>query len=295
MKSHLLIGLSAVCFAVIGVLVKIIGNEIPVLTLVFLRCLIALAFLAVVLPFFDKKTFVIRRKDAGEYLIVGALMALSLSAFVSANLFAPVQNVVLINKISPFFVLVFAYFMLKEKITKTKIMALAIAFIGLIIINPIQSGNYFIGNILAMASALFGALMIIEMRKEDQCHSIGDVFWFFLFATIILSPAPFIFGLGNAQGFIPHLLVLGVIGTGLAYLFYNWGLEKLEAKEASILTTIITPIFAIQLAVMILGEPIEPMVLLGGAILIGAGVYLEFHRKLLKTEQALIRLATGKK
>jgi len=290
MKSHLLIGLSAVCFAIIGVLIKIIGNEIPVMTLVFLRCFIALVFLAVVLPFFDKKTFSINKKDAKEFFVVGLLMTLAFSSFVAANLFAPVQHVVLINKISPFFVLIFAYFMLKEKITKTKITALVIAFIGLIVINPLNAGNYFFGNVLAMGSAGAGALMVCTMRKEDKNHGIGDVFWFFLFATILLLPAPFIFGLGNVQKVIVPLLLFGVVGTGLAYLLYNLGLKKMEVEEASILSMIVTPLFSIQLAVMLLGEPLEPHILLGGAILIGAGISLELHRKHLKEiKQAIER------
>ena len=279
MRAHFVMGLSAVCFSVIGVLVKMIGESVPVMSLVFLRFFIGLVFLAAILPFVDRNTFRVNARDAKAYFVVGFLMAVTLALFVAANLFAPVQNVVLINRVSPFFVFILASIFLMEKATKRKIVSLAVAFIGLAIINPFQSGNFYFGNMLALGSALCGALMIIGMRREDKEHSIGDVFWFFFFATLILSPAVFLFGFGNILKVWHLVLLLGVVGTGLAYLLYNLALERMGAEDATIISTIITPIFAIQLAVLVIGEPLSEHVLLGGALLIGAGIYLEVHRK----------------
>lgn len=279
MRAHLVMGLSAVCFSVIGVLVKMIGDNVPVMSIVFFRFFIGLVFLAALLPFLDKKTFKLNKRDARAYFTVGLLMAVTISLFVAANIYAPVQNVVLINRTSPFFVLVLASFLLMEKATKKKIISLAVAFIGLAVINPFQAGNYHFGNMLALGSALFGALMVIAMRHEDKQHSIGDVFWFFFFATIILLPAPFLFGFGSIAKVWHLLLLLGVVGSGLAYLLYNFALERMGAEDATIISTIITPVFAIQLAVIFIGESLSEHVLLGGALLIGAGIYLEVHRK----------------
>jgi len=81
-----------------------------------------------------------------------------------------------------------------------------------------------------------------------------------------------------------YVILLGVISTGLAYLLYNLALEKLEAEICSLIVLIITPLMSILLAVAIIDEELSNHVLMGGFILILAGVYLETHNKKLKTK-----------
>jgi len=281
-KSHLILALAAIGGGTVGVLVKLIGSEIPIMTLVFYRVLIAFLFLLAVVPFLDKNAFKVSRKDLAGYFLVGVIYAVNLSLFVAANFFAPVQNVVLINSSYPFFVFVFAYFILRERITFTKIITLITALIAMSIINPFSLQGNELGNILAMLSAVFHALLLTGLRKENKSHGIGDVLWFFFFATLLLSPFPFIYGFGNVQAVLPFILVLGLVGTGLTYLFLNLALEKMEAEMASITSIIIGPLVAVALAVLIINESLNEKILTGGALLILAGIYLETHSKTLK-------------
>jgi drug/metabolite transporter (DMT)-like permease len=274
--------LAAISLGTIGVLVKLIGDSIPFMTLNFFRVFIGFLFLLLIVPFIDKKTFKQSKRDIKDYFIIGIIYAIALSLYTTANLFAPVQNVVLINYSYPFFLLIFAYFLLKEKITTTKIVTLVIAMVGLIIINLFQFGQNNIGNILALLGAVFYGILIAEMRKEDKSHSIGDVAWFLFFASLVLLPFAIFSGIGNILDVWHYVLLLGVISTGFAYLLYNLALEKIEAEIGSIIATIITPLVSIVLAFLIINEAISLKTILGGALLIIAGVYLELHRKQLK-------------
>jgi len=282
MKGHLLVLLSALSFSVIGVMVKTIGDSVPLMTIVFLRLLIAFLFLLAVVPLLDRNTFRVSRKDLKDYAFIGLLVLLAVTTFVSANMFGPVQNAILIVKISPFFVFIFASIMLKERVTRKKIIALVIAFAGLLIINPFQAGPYWLGNLLALCNAVIGGLLVVEMRKEGKTHGIGDVMWFFLFATLFALPLPFLYGFSGVVSAAVPLLVLGVVGTGMAFLFLNLALERIEAEESSIIAMVTEPLFAISLAVLLINETINLQTMLGGAILIGAGIYLETHRKSLR-------------
>jgi drug/metabolite transporter (DMT)-like permease len=267
MRNYVYMILAAVCLGTIGVLVKLIGTEIHFMTLNFFRLFFGFLFLLLTVPFIDKNAFKITRKDIKGYFVTGSLLAISLSLYVTGMVFAPVQNVVLISYIYPFFVLIFAYFLLKERITKTKIITLIIAITGLSVINPFESGANYLGSMLAMAGAVFYALLVTEMRKEDRMHSIGDVLWFLFFATLLLSPFPFVFGTGNLSGVLVYLLALGFVSTGLAYLLFNLALEKIGAEIGSIIETIITPLVAIPLAVLVIYETIDIRIIIGGAIL----------------------------
>ncbi len=282
MKGHLAIVITAVLFSTIGVIVKLIGTEVPFMTLNFLRVFFGFIFLLIFVPFLDKNTFKVTKRDLRDYFVVGALVAVTTCLYTVSFLLAPVHNVTLINSVIPFFVFIFAYFLLKEQITKTKIITLIIALIGLVIIDPFDFGGSFLGNMVSLVHAWFFALLLIEMRKEDKTHSIGDVVWFFFFAVLLLLPIPFIFGFGNLINVLPLVLFLGVVSTGVAYLFYNLSLEKVEAEEASIIETITIPLVSIFLAVIIINEEINSRTILGGIILVFAGIYLETHKKKLK-------------
>ena len=70
------------------------------------------------------------------------------------------------------------------------------------------------------------------------------------------------------------------MSTGLAYLFYNLGLEKVDADNSSIIILVLNPIVAIILGIVIIGEAINYMVLAGGAILIIARIILKCTQKI---------------
>jgi len=118
------------------------------------------------------------------------------------------------------------------------------------------------------------------MRYIDKRHHIGVVFWFMLFATIFLSPAPFIYGLGTISWNYIWIIILGVVSTGLAYLFLNYGLEKLQAETTSIIVMSTEPIVAIILAILVIGELLTLNVLAGGILIIAAGMLIEKKYKL---------------
>jgi len=282
MRDEIYILLATLCFGLIGILVKLIGTEIPNMTLAFYRLFLGFIFLLLVIPFFDKNVFKINKKDIKDFLLIGILFAASLTLTIIALTYVPVQNVSLIGGIYPFFVLIFAYFWLKEKITWTKIITLVIAIAGLAIINPFKLNAQFIGNIAALASAVALALIVTKMRYEDRTHSASDVLWFLFFGSLVLLPFPFIYGLGNLKEVWMYVLLLGFVSTGLAYLLYNFGLKKIEAETASIIDIISSPIISILLAVLIISEQINFRIIIGGALLITAGAYLELHNKQLK-------------
>jgi drug/metabolite transporter (DMT)-like permease len=280
MKPEFQIIIAALLLGTIGILTKLIGSDVHPTVIAFYRVFFAMIMLAILCPMVDKTTFKPKRKDLGMYALIGLIFAISMSLIIIAYSKAPIQNITLLSSMAPFFVLIFAYFILKEKITKTKILTLIIAIIGLIIISPIKAEGS-IWNIIAIIVAAIDGVLIVLMRKEDQNHPIGDVFWFFLFATIFLLPFPLIFGLGKISIYV---FLIGFVTTGIGYFFYNLGLEKIEAEIGSIIMTVIHPVINIILAFIIISEKLNPQVLIGGAILVAAGVYLETHNKTLKAK-----------
>ena len=63
------------------------------------------------------------------------------------------------------------------------------------------------------------------------------------------------------------LLYLGVLGTAVAFVWYYISIKRCGAAIASIFNNLV-PVFGVAISVLVLGEPLLPSMLIGGAIAI---------------------------
>jgi len=70
---------------------------------------------------------------------------------------------------------------------------------------------------------------------------------------------------------VTGMLYLGIVITGLAYLVWNWALERVEAPRAAVFLTV-QPVAGALLGVVLLGEPASIFTAVGGGLIV-AGVY----------------------
>ena len=157
---------------------------------------------------------------------------------------------------------------------------------GIAVINPLDVTTNIYGNLIAVLGAVFYAILVTEMRSVDKEHCPGSIVWFVFFAALALLPFAFIYGFGDWISVLPQIILLGVVSTGLAYMLYNLALEQMEAENASVIAMIITPIVSILLAFFIIAEQINFSSIIGGGLLVVAGIYLETHSKQIKKEEA---------
>jgi len=274
MKGYFSVLLAGIFLGLIGPIVKLIGDSIPIMTASFFRMLIGMLFLLAIVPLMDKTAFRVGWKDLKHYILIGLLIAIDFSLYMMAYTLAPVSNVVLLTYTFPFLLAIISHFVLRERVTKLMLITFAIAFIGILVINPFQLG-YLTGSLFALANALLYAIIYAYMRCIDKRHHIGVVFWFILFAAIFLSPAPFIYGLGSVSWNYLWVIVLGVFSTGMAYLFLNLGLERISAESVSLIVMTTEPVVAIALSILFTGEILTVNVFTGGILILAAGTILE--------------------
>ncbi len=265
------------CLSFIGIFVKLIGGAVPAMTVSFFRTAIGFLFLLSFVPWIDGATFLNFKKEMKHYAIIGLLMALGFSMTIFALNYAPISNVVLVMTTNVLFVSLFASHFLHERISTREKGAMALGIVGVVIMNPFH-GGYMVGNVLALLVAISGALLVVFMRAEEKNHTAGASMWFLFFAMLFLLPAPFIWGVGNIPQNWFWLLMLGVLCTGLAYLLLSYGLEKVKAEDVSIISMISQPVFAITLAYFLLGEVPSGRMLVGGGVLLVAGIILEMKK-----------------
>jgi len=117
-------------------------------------------------------------------------------------------------------------------------------------------------------------LLVLSKRLlHGGARPLTVAFWDCLVGTVVLAPALFLAGsvLPADAGEWAAVLVLGVVFTGLATLAYAALLRHVTAQAAGILT-FLEPVAAVFLAWILLGESLAPRAILGGALVLLAGI-----------------------
>lgn len=272
--------------AMIGIWVKLTGDSVPIYTLNFYRVFFALLTVLIFLVFIDKPRFI--KKELKSNLLIGFFIALQISLFNIAMSLAPVANVVIFWSTYPFFVFIFSKFYLKEKIKRFHVLVFITGLAGLIISQPLSGiDEHIIGNVISLSGGLVYAILITYLRKESDDKP-SNVFWYFLFASLFLLPAVFIFGTGNlfsvsqanlfglSYQFPPIIWVLGlgVISTGIVYILMRYMLNIMKAGVYSVFDVIISPVAAALFAFLILQQIPGTEKIIGGSILLLASFLL---------------------
>lgn len=271
--------------ASIGVFVKLSGDAIPVFTLNCYRVGFAFLFLLATVPFIKRNFWEMDQDDIKPLFFIGLFIAMQISLFNIAMTLAPIANVVIFWSVAPLFVFVFSWFFLKEKARKTHILIFLIALVGIFIAKPLK-GTAYLGNVIALCSGLTYAAMVTYMRYEGRDESPSMVVWYMGVATLLLSPALFVFGpgevflmqsypaLGIKLPIMFWVICLGAFSTGVAYLFISLVLQNISANVYSLVDIIVSPIVAAAFGYLVFNEVPSTSLIYGGILLLAAGFWL---------------------
>ncbi len=285
MKLFIPLLLVTLAEATIGIFVKLTGDSIPILTLNFYRVLFATLFLVLTILLIKKNLPKFPKNNKKDVFTVGLLIALQISIFNWAMSLAPIANVVLLWSVAPFFVFIFSATFLGEKPKKIHLLIFLLAFLGIFIMKPF-SGGFILGNSLALFDGAVYAAMVTYLRHEGNQKQGEDIVWSMAVAALILLPTLLISGIGDITQissqslFGLHLpaiiwaICLGVISTGVAFLFISIVIKDINANIYSLIDIIVSPIVAAILGYLILNEIPSQNIVYGGSILLLAGVWL---------------------
>lgn len=189
------------------------------------------------------------------------------------------------------FVVLFAYFLLGEAITKYDVTSLFFSFAGIVCIaDPANIADNALSVFLILMAAVFFALYGIAGRKKSQRFGgIAITCYSFLFGSlemfvlILLTKLPFIrsaflsIGLkvftdipileGLTMAHVGPFAYIAVAVTGVGYASYFLAMEYTNPATAS-LAFYIKPILTSAFAWMVLGEPITLNMIIGICLIV---------------------------
>lgn len=189
MKGMLLIIISAFCFACMNVCVRLSG-DLPSTQKSFFRNLVA-AFFAAILIWRNHINLRVERKEWGTL----ALRCIFGTLGILCNFYAVdhllVADASILNKLSPFFIIVFSYFVLKEKIKPVQAVCVGLAFIGcLFVVKPGFHNAALLPALIGVAGGM-GAGIAYTMVRKLGTHGVKGpliVFYFSSFSCLSVVP-----------------------------------------------------------------------------------------------------------
>ena len=203
---------ASIGFSLMGAFVKLSG-DLPVIQKSLFRNIIGM-----ILPLYFVYKY--RAPLFGHKENQGTLILRSLFGLIGVLLnYYAIDRMVLsdadmLNKLSPFFTIIFCAFFLKEYIRRYQMISMVIAFIGaLFIIKPNFSSDMFIA-IIGVLGAMFAGLAYTTLRvlgSKEKFYT--TVFYFSFVSTIVLIPLTLLTyePMTNVQ--IIYLILSGVFAT----------------------------------------------------------------------------------
>jgi len=270
-KNFLPLFLSFIIWSSWLIPVRLLGEN--AITVAFFTTIFAAFFWGVVyLKDKSKKTF--ERKKIFGLLTLSVFFVLNMLTYLGALKYTDAAIAVLTHYTAPVFVAFIAPFVLKEKITKDKILSLILSLLGFTIIffkKTVNSQNFLFGAGLGLASGLFYALIIVTAKKVLQNFDkypllffqnfFGSIWLLFLYKEINFSASLQIY-------FI--LFLLSFLYSVVASYFYITSLSRIEGTKVAIIGYI-EPVGTIFWGWLFFQESITIKTVVGAVLILYSG------------------------
>lgn len=259
-KGILAVFLTAILWSSGGLFIKLIS--LNAMQLSFFRCLIAAIVFALI---FRKKLLVVN----GFTFINAAFYATVLSTFVIATKTTTAANAIFLQSTAPIYVLIFEPIINKTKQERINVITIAVCFIGMIFffLGEISPGHLE-GNLIALLSGIMFAAFFLGMRKNGKEFQQSSIFYGNILVSIICIP--FLFDMKPLSfDDIWMVTFLGVFQIAFAYALFSYGLKRILAVEASIIS-MFEPVLNPVWVLIGYGEMPSFFAAIGGGIIIVA-------------------------
>ena len=220
------------------------------------------------------------RREWGLILISGVFLGLHFVTWINALYHTSVASAASLVALSPLFLAILGFLILKERLRKVEILALLVATTGVAALGWVDRGATtltadapLLGNGLALAAAAFMSVYLLVGRFVRQRRSwlayVGPVYVVTAVTTVIVAKVQGIALLGWSwevyalclgMAFVPHLMGHGSV---------NWSLRYVPAATVG-LASLGLPVFSGLWGALFFGEIPQPAALAAMGLILGS-------------------------
>jgi drug/metabolite transporter (DMT)-like permease len=272
---------------------RLLATNLPPVSIAAIRYAIVVPVLFAIL-WFREGSFRIDRSWIPTLVVMGILNTTLYQIFFLYGVkYAAASDDSLVIGIGPVLIAVMASFVLKERLTGTKVLGFASGLAGIITISILSPNtqvlNRPLGVTLVFGGATAYALYTVILRRfiatnradnhGPQQSSLSILSWISLFGwfflipfSILEAPWTYTWDPGSWLG----ILYLAILSTVIGYFLYIEGVSKIGAGRSAIFGNLV-PVFGVLTSFLLLGENLSPWTAVS-FLLILAGVLLVNRR-----------------
>ena len=206
--------------------------------------------------------------------VIGIVLSLAFASYVFAMLYTTVASTLLILSATPFMAATIGWLWINERPRPITWLAMAFAIAGIyfMVKSGYQLGNS-IGNLLALLSGFWFALMLVMARRSRKDDILGGTFIGGVICVVIGASMAFLIGTGLRVLTLDLVIILGMgaFGIGIGIALVTWGASHVPAAEVSILVLIESVLGPVWPWVF-LNEAMTLSEIFGGALVLGSVV-----------------------
>lgn len=222
------------------------------------------------------------KKEIPLLLLSGVAMGFNWILLFEAYKYTTVSVATLSYYFAPVIVTVACPILFKEKMTAKQWICFCMSTLGIVLITGLGDmsarNSHVIGILFGLGAACLYATVILLNKFIKKVEGIHRTFLQFIAAILVLIPyVGFTSGVTlsnlNGTGWV-CLLIVGFVHTGVTYCLYFSSLKELPGQKAAILSYI-DPLVAVLVSVLILGESMTAMQVIGGGLILGFTLWNE--------------------
>lgn len=279
-KAKSMMILAMLIFGTIGIFVRYI--PLPSSVIAVGRGIIGTAFLFL---FIKGKGIPISWPDIRQNLLLlclsGAALCGNWTFLFEAYRYTSIATATLCYYMAPIIVILVSPIFLKEKLTARKLLCVLTALAGMVLVSGIgQEGGSanMTGVFFGLCAACCYASIVIFNKKIKPMAAYDKTIVQLGLGALLLMPYVLltenVAALDASPFSLAMFLVVGIVHTGFAYVFYFGSMQSLKAQTIA-LFSYLDPIFAILLSAVVLGEPLGMTSIIGAVLVLGSTLVSE--------------------
>ena len=261
--------------------IKVAVREVDPLALVWLRVVLAAVVLVpIALVVAGRRGVAQARAAVGRLVALGLLNSALPFALISwAETRIASGLTAILQAAAPLFTVMIAARIGYERVNGSRLAGFLVGFVGVLFLVGAHVGGGLLPALAVVLAALsYSAAGLFAARRLRETEPLVIAAGSMIGAAIVTTP----FGLATLPGSLPgwkeiaSVAVLGVVGTGIAYVLY-FAMIRDAGASRSILVTYLVPPVALAYGVLLLGESLQVAAVVGLALILG-GVALAGRR-----------------
>ncbi len=255
--------------------------------IVAIRVTLAALFFCVLLLIRDRAGFRIALRDLPLFLGLGfgSILFFTVCYFTAITMM-PLSTAAILLYTSPIWIMLMSVLFFREKLNGVKIIALALAFGGCVLVSGISGEGITVTGLLAglgsgLGYGLYSILGTVALRKYSPYTVTAYTFLFAAAGSwLICGPADMVSTFAAAPDLASLLLFCGLtalVTAVIPFLFYTLGLRTVEASRAGILATV-EPLVATLVGILVFSEPLTPLSGAGILLILAAVILLNMKQ-----------------